>query len=221
MNRLLAASTIAVFAAGGSTACATKKYVHTTVSEVSGKVDSLSDAIEETQERTRKNDVRLNEVDTAVQSVRQSAQQANQAATEASSIAKTTATKTEAIDRASRKLVYEVVLSEDDVRFKFEQTDLSDSAKAALSALVDTLKEDPRNVLIAIEGHTDSVGPRMINERIGLERAEAVERYLYEQYHIPLPKMDVISYGEDKPIGPNTTSEGRARNRRVVIKVMA
>ena len=221
MNRLLAASTIAVFAAGGSTACATKKYVHTTVSEVSGKVDSLSDAIEETQERTRKNDARLNEVDTAVQSVRQSAQQANQAATDASSIAKTTATKTEAIDRASRKLVYEVVLSEDDVRFKFEQTDLSDSAKAALSALVDKLKEDPRNVLIAIEGHTDSVGPRMINERIGLERAEAVERYLYEQYHIPLPKMDVISYGEDKPIGPNTTSEGRARNRRVVIKVMA
>jgi outer membrane protein OmpA-like peptidoglycan-associated protein len=75
--------------------------------------------------------------------------------------------------------------------------------------------------LIAIEGHTDSTGPRAINERIGLERAEAVERYLYEQYQIPLPKMDVISYGEEKPIAPNTTRAGRAQNRRVVIKVMA
>jgi outer membrane protein OmpA-like peptidoglycan-associated protein len=54
-----------------------------------------------------------------------------------------------------------------------------------------------------------------------LERAEAVERYLYERYNIPLPKMDVISYGDDQPAAPNTTREGRAQNRRVVIKVMA
>jgi outer membrane protein OmpA-like peptidoglycan-associated protein len=34
---------------------------------------------------------------------------------------------------------------------------------------------------------------------------------LYEEHHIPLPKMDVISYGEDKPVAPNTTSAGRAQ----------
>ena len=74
--------------------------------------------------------------------------------------------------------------------------------------------------MIAIEGHTDSSGPRSVNQRIGLERAESVERYLYEQYQVPLPKMDVISYGEDKPIAPNRTRAGRAENRRVVIKIM-
>ena len=54
-----------------------------------------------------------------------------------------------------------------------------------------------------------------------MERAEAVKRYLYEQHQIPLHKMNVISYGEDKPVSPNNTSDGRAQNRRVVIKVLA
>ena len=55
----------------------------------------------------------------------------------------------------------------------------------------------------------------------GSQRAEAVKRYLYEQYQVPLHKMNVISYGKDKPIAPNKTKAGRAQNRRVVIKVLA
>jgi outer membrane protein OmpA-like peptidoglycan-associated protein len=53
-----------------------------------------------------------------------------------------------------------------------------------------------------------------------MERAEAVKMYLYEQHQIPLHKMNVVSYGEDKPIAPNKTREGRAQNRRVVVKVL-
>ena len=60
-----------------------------------------------------------------------------------------------------------------------------------------------------------------INEKLGLERAEAVKRYLYEQHQIPLHKINVISYGEDKPVAPNKTRDGRAQNRRVVVKVLA
>ena len=48
-----------------------------------------------------------------------------------------------------------------------------------------------------------------------------MKRYLYEQYQIPLHKMNVISYGEEKPVAPNKTKAGRAQNRRVVIKVLA
>ena len=63
-------------------------------------------------------------------------------------------------------------------------------------------------------------GGPAINEKVGMERAEAVKRYLYEQHQIPLHKMNVISYGETKPVAPNKTKDGRAQNRRVVIKVL-
>jgi outer membrane protein OmpA-like peptidoglycan-associated protein len=226
---------IVALAIGGSTACATKKFVRTSVGEVNEKVDSLGRSVEETQERTRRNEGRITEVDQKAQnadqkaqSATQSAQQANSAAADARNAANmagekaTSATeKAETLDRASRRLVYEVVLNEDEGNFKFNQTKLPDDAKQKLDTMVQQLKQDPKNVFIEIEGHTDNVGGKIINEKIGLERAQAVQRYLYEQYQIPLHKMNVISYGEDKPVAPNKTKAGRAQNRRVVIKVLA
>jgi len=47
-----------------------------------------------------------------------------------------------------------------------------------------------------------------------------VKAYLYTQHQIPLHRMNVISYGEEKPAGPNNTRDGRAANRRVVIRVL-
>jgi outer membrane protein OmpA-like peptidoglycan-associated protein len=117
--------------------------------------------------------------------------------------------------------VYEVVLNESEGNFKFAQAALPDEAKAALDQLISRLKADPKGAYFEIEGHTDNVGDTAVNERIGLERAEAVKRYLYEQHQIPLHKMNVISYGEERPIAPNNTRDGRAQNRRVVVKVLA
>jgi len=216
---------VAVLVVGGSTACASKKFVRTSVGEVNGKVDSLGRSVEETQERTRKNEGKIAEVDQKAQAAAQSAQQANQAASAAQTAANDVGSKAnqrfEAIDAANRRLVYEVVLSEDSGNFKFGQTKLPEEAKHKIDEMVQQLKQDPKNVFIEIEGHTDNVGDKLTNEKIGLERAEAVQRYLYEQYQIPLHKMNVISYGEDKPAAPNKTKAGRAQNRRVVIKVLA
>ena len=221
VRKFFMTAAIAVLAIGGTTACATKKFVRTSVGEVNTKVDSLGRSVEETQERTRQNEGRISEVDAKAQAANQSAEQANQAAAAAQNSANEAGTRTDALDKASRRLVYEVVLSEDQGNFKFGQTQLPDEAKMQIDAMVQQLKQDPKNVFIEIEGHTDNVGEKTINERIGLERAEAVQRYLYEQYQIPLHKMNIISYGEDKPVAPNRTRDGRAQNRRVVIKVLA
>ena len=122
---------------------------------------------------------------------------------------------------AGRKLVYEVTLSEDQGNFKFGKTDLPDEAKARIDQVVSQLKgEAGKDIYIEIEGHTDNVGSKELNYELGLERAEAVKRYLYAQHQIPLHKMNVISYGAEKPIASNQTREGRAKNRRVLIRIL-
>jgi peptidoglycan-associated lipoprotein len=227
-RHLFMAIPVAVLALGGSTACATKKFVRTSVAEVNDKVDSQGRAVEENQERTRRNEGRITEVDQKAGAAQSSADKANSAATAAASAASaagdsasTANNKVEALNKTVNRLVYEVVLSEDEGNFKFNNVDLPDTAKARLDELISQMKNDPKGAFFEIEGHTDNVGPNEINEKIGLERAEAVKRYLYEQHHIPLHKMNVISYGEAKPVGENKTKDGRAQNRRVVIRVLA
>ncbi len=224
VRRFVFAVPIAVLAIGGSTACATKKFVRTSVGEVNTKVDSMGRSLEETQERTRQNEARIGEVDKTAQAAGSAAQaagaaakdargaadQASGAAKAAANTASTAVAKADEVDRASRKMVFEVVLSEDQGNFKFAKTELPDEAKAKLDEMITQLKADPKAAWFEIEGHTDNVGAAVINERLGLERAEAVKRYLYEQHQIPLHKMNVISYGEDEAGRPEQDS-GRSR----------
>ena len=226
-RKLFLAIPIVMFAVG-STACATKKFVRTSVGEVNDKVDSLGRSLEETQERTRKNEARISEVDQATQAAEQAAKaandqavSANSAAGQASNTANSAVAKADALDKASKKLVFEVVLNEDQGNFTFGKTELPDEAKAKLDQVISQLKADPKGAYFEIEGHTDDVGSKELNQKLGLERAESVKLYLYEKHQIPLHKMSVISYGEDKPVAPNKTKAGRAQNRRVVIKVLA
>jgi peptidoglycan-associated lipoprotein len=209
-------------------ACATKKYVRTEVGNVNSKVDTLSGTVEETQERTRKNEERIGAVDEKAEAAGRSATSARAAADAAAVAAKeadgkvvTVNNRVNAVETASRKLVFEVTLSEDQGNFAFGKTELPDAAKARLDQVVQQLKSEPKNIFIEIEGHTDNVGSPLINEKVGMERAEAVKRYLYEQHQVPLHKMNVISYGEDKPVAPNNKRDGRAQNRRVVVKVLS
>src|SRR5262249_53133719 len=130
-------------------------------------------------------------------------------------------TKFDAIDRASKRLVYEVVLSEDQGNFKFGKAVLPDEAKQKIDEMVSQLKQDPKNIYLEIEGHTDSVGAKSINERIGLQRAEGEKKNPNDHNQIRRKKITVTGYGKDKPIAPNKTRAGRAQNRRVVIKVLA
>ena len=202
-------------------ACATKKFVQSEVGQVNQKVSTLSTSLEETQERTKKNEQKIGEVDQKADAAAKSAQAAGQAAQNAASAANSVNGRVDDVIKNNARLIYQVSLSEDQGNFKFGKTDLPEEATARLDQMIQQLKTDPKNVFIEIEGHTDSRGDAMTNEKIGLERAEAVKRYLYEKHQVPLHKMNVISYGESKPIAPNTTKDGRAKNRRVVIKVLS
>jgi outer membrane protein OmpA-like peptidoglycan-associated protein len=225
MRKSLFAASMLALTVAVAPACATKKFVRTEVGNVNSKVDTLSGTLEETQERTRQNEGRIGEVDKKADAAGQSARDARQAADAAAARANEVGTqvngRVDEVVASQRRLVYTVTLSEDQGNFKFGKTDLPDQAKMRLDEVISQLKANPNNIWIEIEGHTDNVGSKELNERLGLERAEAVKRYLYEQHQIPLHKINVISYGEDKPVAPNKTRDGRAQNRRVVVKVLS
>ena len=220
MKKLVFAIPVLALAVSGTTACATKKFVRTNVGEVNEKVDTLARSVEENQERTKANETRIGEVDQRAAAADQRAAQAGTRADAAYTAAEAVNTRADAIEKASRRLIYEVVLSEDKGNFKFGNFFFNDTATTEIYTLVQQLKAEPKGAYIEIEGHTDSAGTPATNYRLGLDRAENVKRYLYEQHQVPLHRINVISYGEDKPIAPNKTRDGRAQNRRVVIKVL-
>ncbi len=220
MKRLFLAIPIIALALGGSSACATKKFVRTRVAEVNDKVETVSKSLEETQERVRQNEQKIGQVDQRVGQVDQRVGQVDTKVGQVDQKADAVNAKADAIDARSKRLIYEVTLSEDQGGFKFGKATLPADTEAKLDELVNQLKANPNGAYLEIEGHTDNRGPASYNEKLGLERAEAVERYLYEKHQVPLHKMSVISYGAEKPVAPNKTKAGRAQNRRVVIKVL-
>jgi outer membrane protein OmpA-like peptidoglycan-associated protein len=206
-------------------ACATKKFVRQSVGEVNEKVTTLGKSLEETQERVKANEAKISDVDQRAQAAAGQAQQAantaNNNASAAAEIGKKADAHAAAVEAETRKLIFTTVLSEDKGNFKFGTADLPDEAKAEIDQMVTNMKADPKGVWIEIEGHTDNIGDAKYNEALGLKRAEAVKRYLYEKHQVPLHKISTISYGEDRPVAPNKTKTDRAQNRRVVIKVLA
>ena len=113
------------------------------------------------------------------------------------------------------------MLSEDHGKFKLGKTELPDEATGALDHMVNQLKAHKKACGSRSKATPTTRRRQDTNEQLGLDRAEAVKRYLYEKHQIPLHKINVISYGEEKPVAPNNTKDGRAQNRRVVIKVLA
>lgn len=217
-RRLLMVVPVVAVAVAGSTACATKKFVRTEVGTVNDKVTTLSTTVEDNQART---DQRISEVDAKAGAADEKAAAAGSAATEARSAADAAASAAEDVDKSFRKLIYEVTLDEAAGNFEFDDAELPEGATALLDKMITDLQADPQAVWFEIEGHTDSTGSQTYNETLGLQRAEAVKQYLYEQHKIPLHKMNVLSYGETKPVASNQTRDGRAENRRVVIKVVS
>jgi outer membrane protein OmpA-like peptidoglycan-associated protein len=76
----------------------------------------------------------------------------------------------------------------------------------------------PRSQLV-IEGHTDSYGSDETNLNLSRQRAEAVSAYLTAEFGIPTFRMTAVGYGETRPIANNETAQGRARNRRIDVRI--
>jgi len=180
--------------------CATQDYVDKQVGGVHGQVTDLSGQVGTLQGQVQSQGQQLSALD---QNTRDAMARANAAG-----------------KLAEGKFLYSMVLSDDSVKFPVSGTELSQEAQTRLMDFVQKLKADNKNVYLEIQGHTDASGSKAENMRLGEERAEAVRLFMNQQ-GVPLNRMATISYGQDAPVAPNTTREGRAQNRRVVLIVMA
>lgn len=145
--------------------------------------------------------------DTRIQELDRTSQEALQRATAAGKL-------------AEGKFVYSMVLSDDQVRFPVDKAALSPEAETRLAEFAERLKSENKNVYLEIQGHTDATGAPIYNEELGEKRAEAVRKYLNRQ-GVALNRMGTISYGDEAPVAPNDTRDGRAQNRRVVLVVLS
>jgi len=188
----------------GLSGCASKRYVGEEVSKSSAasekRINEVESQVEATQTRVKDHDTRIAELDKTTREALERAQAAGKL--------------------AEGKFVYSLVLSDDAVKFPLNGHEISKDAEDKLKDFAERLKSENKNVYLEVQGHTDSTGAKLYNYKLGEERAEAVRRYLNKQ-GIALNRMSTISYGQEEPVDSNKTKVGRAKNRRVVVLVLA
>ncbi len=121
----------------------------------------------------------------------------------------------ESTERRVKLVLTEAVL------FDSGKAELKERAKEVLKPIVMELKKLPNDVIV--EGHTDNVpirhGRYSTNWELSMARAYSVIQFI-EQSGMDPKKLAGIGYGENRPLTGNTTSEGRAKNRRIEISLM-
>lgn len=105
------------------------------------------------------------------------------------------------------------------ILFRFDRADLDDRGQTALLDLAKQLQENP-NLMVELEGYTDSAGDPSYNIQLSQRRSEAVRRFLVEK-GVELHRIQSIGLGDIKPSADNTTPKGREQNRRVMVRTFA
>jgi OmpA-OmpF porin, OOP family len=102
--------------------------------------------------------------------------------------------------------------------FDFDKTDLQNESIPELERIIEYLKDNPR-VKISLEGHTDDVGSDDYNDKLSLDRANAVKGYIVNG-GIESSRISTKGFGKRKPLMNDTSTEARSRNRRVEMRVI-
>ena len=99
------------------------------------------------------------------------------------------------------------------VTFRSGSTEISPESEGILQKALNTMRQNPA-IVVEIRGHSDNTGSRATNMRLSQQRAESVRTYLVNRGIAPA-RVTARGMGPDYPIAPNTTSDGRAKNRRI------
>ena len=222
MNRisltvLLAASMAATIG------CSTKNYVRQETTPLINKTNELDDLTAKNSRDIKDVDARaqagIQSVQAKAAEVDQKAQSASQQAGEAQTLADNAVHRVDKLQNTVANLDNYHVVTETSVHFGFNKVNLTKKAQEALDQLA-TDVANAKGYIITVEGGTDSVGSQDYNYDLSERRADSVIQYLASQHSIPAHKVYLIGLGKDKPVESNKTREGRAKNRRVDVRLM-
>ena len=216
----LASAFVIVFTVG----CSTKNYVRsqtTPIIQQTNELDTKTAAdhryIVDTDERAKAG---IANAQSAANTADQHAVAAGQSADAANKSAQEAYNRVDSLSGVVANLDNYKELSAVSVTFGFDKSVLTAADKQQLDDLATNLT-NTRGYILAVTGGTDSVGDAGYNYQLSQRRADAVANYLQSKYNIPPHKFYLIGIGKDQQVASDSTAAGRAKNRRVEIKLMS
>jgi outer membrane protein OmpA-like peptidoglycan-associated protein len=222
MNRISLTVLLSVLMAA-TVGCASKNYVRQETTPLINKTNELDDMTAKNSRDIKDVDARaqagIQQVQAKAAEVDQKALAAGQQAAQAQTLANSAAGRVDMLQTTVANLDNYRVVTETSVRFGFDKDTLTKEAKESLDQLASGVP-NTKGYIITVEGGTDSTGDAEYNYALSQRRADAVIQYLASQHNVPAYKIYLIGLGKDKPVESNKTREGRAKNRRVDVRLM-
>ncbi len=204
--------------------CSSKNYVRSQTAPIVQQTNDLDTktaadhrTITDTDERATKG---ISGAMTAANGADQHAQAAGQAADSANKSAKDAYNRVDTLSGMVANLDNYKPLSDVSVTFGFDKSVLTAADKKELDAIASSLT-NARGYILEVTGGTDSVGAADYNYKLSQRRADAVANYLQTKYNIPPHKFYLVGIGKDQQVASDKSSAGRAKNRRVEIRLLS
>jgi OmpA-OmpF porin, OOP family len=204
--------------------CSTKNYVRSQTAPIIQQTNDLDTktaadhrAIVDTDERAKTG---IAGAQSAASTADQHAVAAGQSADSANKSAQEAYNRVDSLSGVVANLDNYKQLSDVSVTFAFDKYTLTASDKAQLDQMAASLTST-KGYILELTGGTDSVGDASYNYQLSQRRADAVANYLQSKYNIPPHKFYLVGIGKDQQVASDSTAAGRAKNRRVDIKLMS
>ncbi len=219
-SALLAGSAATLLCVG----CSSKNYVRSQTAPIVQQTNDLDArtaadhrSITDTDERAQKG---INGAMSAANAADQRAMASGQAADAANRSAQDAYNRVGTLSGVIANLDNYKPLSDVSVTFGFDKSVLTASDKRELDSLAASLSS-ARGYILELTGGTDTVGDKAYNYKLSQRRADSVANYLQAKYNIPPHKFYLVGIGEDSQVATDRTSAGRAKNRRVQIRLLS
>jgi outer membrane protein OmpA-like peptidoglycan-associated protein len=203
--------------------CATKGYVKEQVGLAMEQTNQVRQLAQENQKEIQAlkqgQEASVRQIGQEIGGLKKEVQLAKDLAQEAANMARQAMVKAGDLERLISVRKNMKILASEEIIFEFDKFKLGKEARGALKKLIQQMKDNPE-ALLEIEGYTDTMGKDGYNLLLGYKRAESVRQFLAKEHNIELTRMIAISYGEAYPAAEGKDKTARAKNRRVVLRLL-